>query len=146
MELYNLKPSSGSVKKRKRVGRGRGSGFGKTCGRGHKGLGARSSGNVRRGFEGGQMPLQRRVPKRGFTNIFSKSYAILNVERLNIFDADSVVEPNMLLEQRVIRKLHDGLKLLGDGEIKVPLTVRAHKVSKTAREKIEAAGGKIELL
>ncbi len=146
MELYNLKPSSGSVKKRKRVGRGRGSGFGKTCGRGHKGLGSRSSGNVRRGFEGGQMPLQRRIPKRGFKNIFSKSYAILNVDRLNFFEADSVVEPTMLLEKKVIKKLDDGLKILGNGELKVPLTVKAHKVSKTAREKIEAVGGKIELL
>ena len=146
MELYNLKPSSGSVKKRKRVGRGRGSGFGKTCGRGHKGLGSRSSGNVRRGFEGGQMPLQRRIPKRGFKNIFSKSYAILNVDRLNFFEADSVVEPTMLLEKKVIKKLDDGLKILGNGELKVPLTVKAHIVSKTAREKIEAVGGKIELL
>ena len=146
MELYNLKPSSGSVKKRKRVGRGRGSGFGKTCGRGHKGLGSRSSGNVRRGFEGGQMPLQRKIPKRGFKNIFSKSYAILNVDRLNFFEADSVVEPTMLLEKKVIKKLDDGLKILGNGELKVPLTVKAHKVSKTAREKIEAVGGKIELL
>lgn len=146
MKLNELKSSPGERKKRKRVGRGPGSGHGKTSCRGHKGQNSRSGGGVRPGFEGGQMPLQRRTPKRGFTNIFKKRYAVLNVRDLNRFDADSVVDPTALKEKGVIKKVYDGVKVLGTGEIKVPLTVRAHKISASATQKIEKAAGKVEVI
>jgi len=146
MKLDELKPSPRERGNKKRVGRGPGSGHGKTCCRGHKGQNSRSGGGVRPGFEGGQMPLQRRTPKRGFTNIFKKRYAVLNVSDLNRFDADSVVDPTTLREKRIIRKVYDGVKVLGSGEINIPLTVRVHKISASAAEKIEKASGKVEVI
>ncbi|HHV46307.1 MAG TPA: 50S ribosomal protein L15 [Tissierellia bacterium] len=149
MKLNEIRPSEGSkVKSRKRVGRGTGSGLGKTSGRGQKGQKARSGGGVRPGFEGGQMPLFRRTPKRGFTNIFAKEYAILNVEDLNRFDDNTVVTPELLIETGVINSRNDidGIKVLGNGELNKKLTVKAHKFSKQAAEKIEAAGGKVEVI
>lgn len=149
MRLHEIRPSEGSkVKSRKRVGRGTSSGLGKTSGRGHKGQNARSGGGVRPGFEGGQMPLIRRVPKRGFTNIFAKKYAILNVEDLNRFDDNTVITPELLIETGLVKgktKI-DGVKILGDGELEKKLTVKAHKFSKSAIEKIEATGGKAEVI
>lgn len=149
MKLYDLRPNKGGGSRpKKRVGRGIGSGLGKTSGRGHKGQKARSGGGVRPGFEGGQMPLFRRVPKRGFTNIFAKEYAIVNVEDLNRFPENTVVTPELLFEEGLVKKSKavDGIKILGDGDVKVKLTVQAHKFSKTAAEKIEAAGGKAEVI
>ena len=149
MKLNDLRPQfGGGTKKRKRVGRGTSSGHGKTSGRGHDGQKARSGGGVRPGFEGGQMPLIRRIPKRGFTNIFAKEYAILNVEDLNRFDDNTLVTPELLIGEGMVKrgKVIDGLKILGDGEVNKKLTVRAHKFSKTAAEKIEAAGGKVEVI
>jgi len=128
------------------VGRGIGSGHGKTSTRGHKGQLARSGGGVRPGFEGGQMPLQRRLPKRGFTNIFKKEYAIVNVRDLNIFEDGTEVTPEVLVKSGLVRKLGDGVKILGDGDLEKQLTVKAHKVSKTAEEKITARGGKVEVI
>lgn len=146
MELNTIKPPSGSRKKTKRLGRGRGSGHGKTACRGHKGQLARSGGGSSRGSEGGQMPLQRRVPKRGFTNIFRKEYEVVNIEKLNEFDGAAEVTPELMREKGMVRLNRDGVKVLGDGELKVSLTVRASRFSKTAREKIEAAGGKAEVI
>ncbi|HCX03847.1 MAG TPA: 50S ribosomal protein L15 [Clostridiales bacterium] len=146
MKLHNLKPSSGSKKKRKRVGRGTGSGLGTTAGRGMNGQNSRSGGGTKPGFEGGQMPLYRRLPKRGFTNIFQKEYAIVNLETLNQFDDNEEVTVELLLENKIIKKELDGLKILGNGEINKKLTVKAHKFSKTAKEKIEAVGGKAEVI
>jgi large subunit ribosomal protein L15 len=146
MKLNELKPGAGARKRRKRLGRGLGSGRGKTAGRGHKGQNSRSGGGVRPGFEGGQMPLQRRTPKRGFTNIFKKRFAIVNVEDLNGFDANSLVDPGALKEKGIIRKVYDGVKVLGNGDIQIPLTVRAHKVSSSAAQKIEKAAGKVEVI
>ena len=148
MKLHELRPQDGGTKKRKRVGRGTSSGYGKTSGRGHKGQKARSGGGVRPGFEGGQMPLIRRLPKRGFTNVFAKEYAIINVEDLNRFEENTVVTPELLIANGVVKrgKAIDGIKVLGDGEINKKLTVKAHKFSKTAAEKIEAAGGKAEVI
>ncbi|NLW40368.1 MAG: 50S ribosomal protein L15 [Tissierellia bacterium] len=148
MKLHELRPQDGGTKKRKRVGRGTSSGYGKTSGRGHKGQKARSGGGVRPGFEGGQMPLIRRLPKRGFTNVFAKEYAIINVEDLNRFEENTVVTPELLIANGVVKrgKAIDGIKVLGDGEINKKLTVKAHKFSKTAAEKIEAAGGKVEVI
>ncbi len=149
MKLNDLKPNAGGgTKARKRVGRGIGSGTGKTAGRGHDGQNSRSGGGVRPGFEGGQMPLFRRVPKRGFTNIFAKEYAIVNIEQLNRFAADTVVTPELLFSEGIVKKgkAIDGIKILGDGEVSVKLTVQAQKFSKTAAEKIEAAGGKVEVI
>lgn len=146
MKLHELKPAEGSKKERKRKGRGIGSGLGKTSGRGHKGQKARSGGGVRPGFEGGQMPLQRRVPKRGFTNIFKKEFALVNVEKLNIFEDGSEVTPEALVEKKIIKKIKDGVKILGNGELNVRLNVKAHGFTKTAAEKIEAAGGKAEVI
>lgn len=146
MKLHELKPRKDANKKRNRVGRGPGSGNGKTSGRGQKGQKARSGGNVRPGFEGGQMPLVKRLPKRGFTNPTRKEYAIVNVETLNRFAEDSVVTPEVLLEKRIIRKLQDGVKILGNGQLDVKLTVKAHKFSASAKEAIEAAGGKTEVI
>ncbi|HEY8363211.1 MAG TPA: 50S ribosomal protein L15 [Tissierellaceae bacterium] len=149
MKLNDLRPNEGGGSKpRKRVGRGIGSGLGKTSGRGHKGQKARSGGGVRPGFEGGQMPLFRRLPKRGFTNIFAKEYAVVNVEDLNRFPENTIVTPELLIQEGLVKsgKVVDGIKILGDGDVKVKLTVRAHKFSKTAAEKIEAAGGKAEVI
>lgn len=146
MRLEELKPANGAVKKAKRVGRGPGSGSGKTAGKGHKGQKARSGGVKPAGFEGGQMPLQRRIPKRGFTNIFRKHYAIVNLSDLaNITGADTVT-PETLKQNGVIDDVKDGLKVLGMGDFKVKLTIRAHKFSKSAIEKIQAAGGKAEVI
>lgn len=146
MRLDELKSPAGANKRTKRVGRGPGSGHGKTSTRGHKGQKARSGGGVRPGFEGGQMPLQRRIPKRGFTNIFKKEYAIVNVKDLNIFADGTEVTPELLIESGLIRKVKDGVKILGDGELEKSLIVKAHKVSKQAEEKITARGGKVEVI
>ena len=146
MKINELSPAEGSRKKRKRVGRGPGSGHGKTCCRGHKGQRSRSGGGVRPGFEGGQMPLHRRLPKRGFTNIFRKEYNILNVEDLNRFEPDALLDADAFKQAGLIKKMMDGIKLLGTGEITRPVVVKIQKVSKTAKEKIEAAGGKVELI
>lgn len=146
MKIHELKPADGSVKTPRRVGRGIGSGLGKTCGRGHKGQKARSGGGVRLGFEGGQMPLTRRVPKRGFTNIFSLKYTEINVSTLEAFDNDTVVTTELLKQLGIISKLNDGIKVLGKGDLTKKLTVSARKFSKTAREKIESAGGKVEVI
>ncbi|MBO8172782.1 MAG: 50S ribosomal protein L15 [Bacillaceae bacterium] len=146
MKLHELKPAEGSRKKRNRVGRGIASGNGKTAGRGHKGQKARSGGGVRPGFEGGQMPLFQRLPKRGFTNRNRKEYAIVNLDTLNRFEADSEVTPEVLIEKGIIKNVKDGVKILGDGELNVKLTVKANKFSQSAVEKIEAAGGKTEVI
>lgn len=146
MKLHELKPAEGSRKERNRVGRGIGSGNGKTAGRGHKGQNARSGGGVRPGFEGGQNPLARRLPKRGFTNPTRKEFAIVNLDTLNRFEADTTVTPELLLETGIVKNARDGIKILGDGEITVKLTVQANKFSQAAVEKIEAAGGKTEVI
>ncbi len=145
MRLGELKPPKGATKSRKRVGRGVGSGLGKTSARGQDGQNSRSGGGVRPGFEGGQMPLSRRLPKRGFTNIFSKVYATVNVSDLNRFNDGDVITAESLKEQKVIKKISDGLKVLGNGELKKKLTVKAVKFTKSAKEKIEAAGGSAEV-
>ena len=144
MKLYELSPAPGSAKKTFRKGRGTGSGNGKTAGRGAKGQNARSGGGVRPGFEGGQLPLYRKLPKRGFNNKFAVNYSIINVEALNKFEDGAVVDLNTLLEAKMIRKPLDGLKVLGKGELTKKLTVKATIFSATAKEKIEAAGGKTE--
>ena len=144
MKLHELSPSEGSKKDRFRVGRGHGSGNGKTSGKGHKGQNARSGGGVRPGFEGGQLPLYRKLPKRGFHNKFATKYAIVNVSELNVFEDGAVIDINALLEKKIIRKAFDGLKVLGNGDITKKLTVKASIFSATAKEKIEAAGGKTE--
>ncbi len=147
MKLHELKPAEGSVKKSKRVGRGAGSGLGKTSGKGEKGQNARSGGGVRPGFEGGQTPLFRRIAKRGFNNArFRKEYAIVNVEELNRFDENTVVTPELLLETGLITKELNGLKILGNGELSKKLTVKAHKFTLTAKDKIEKIGGKTEVI
>jgi len=146
MRLHDLAPAEGSSKKAKRVGRGIGSGRGKTSTRGHKGQNARSGGGVRPGFEGGQMPLYRRIPKRGFTNIFKKQFVAINVDELNRFDEDTKVTPELLVEKGIIKKIKDGVKILGDGQLDVRHHVVAHAFSETAKEKIEAAGGKTEVI
>jgi large subunit ribosomal protein L15 len=146
MDLSNLSPPKGSVKNRKRVGRGPGSGHGKTSCRGHKGQKARSGGKVRPGFEGGQMPLARRLPKRGFTNIFKKQYALIQVRDLMSFEKGSVIDPAVLVESGLVAKLLDGVKLLGNGDIDIPLTVKVHKCSQAAQAKIIAAGGTVEVI
>ena len=142
MKLHDLKAVEGSTKARKRFGHGPGSGTGKTSGKGEKGQNARSGGGVRPGFEGGQMPLYRRLPKRGFTNPFTKHFVTINVDRLNIFDNGTEVTPELLLERRVVSKLMDGVKILGNGNIEKSLTIAGCKLSKQAAEKIVAAGGK----
>ena len=145
MQLHDLKPAVGSSKANWRKGRGAGSGNGKTAGKGHKGQNARSGGGVRLGFEGGQIPLYRKLPKRGFTNCpFKKEYAIVNVEDLEIFEDGTVVTVQLLLDSKIIRKELDGLKVLGNGPLTKKLTVKAKVFSATAKEKIEAAGGKTE--
>jgi len=146
MRLHDLYPAEGSTKKAKRVGRGTGSGHGKTSTRGHKGQKARSGGGVRPGFEGGQMPLYRRLPKRGFTNIFKKVYEVINVDQLNVFEDNSRVTPELLIEKGFVKGAKDGIKILGNGELNVKLEVSAHAFSKSAIEKIEAAGGKAEVI
>ena len=146
MKLHELKPAAGAKTAPKRLGRGSGSGLGKTSGKGHKGQKARSGGGVRPGFEGGQMPLSRRVPKRGFTNIFATVYSTVNVSDLNIFEDGTEITAAMLKEMGVISKINDGLKVLGDGELTKKLTVKAAKFTKSAEEKILAAGGSIEVV
>jgi len=146
MKLHELSPARGSRKKRKRVGRGPGSGHGKTSCRGQKGQKSRSGGGPARGFEGGQMPLQRRLPKRGFTNLFRKEYNIINVEDLNRFDPNSEVDLTALKEKGLIRKKKDGVKLLGNGQVDHPVMIKVQRASRVAREKVEAAGGKIEII
>lgn len=146
MELNTIKPPSGSRRKVKRVGRGRSSGHGKTSCRGSKGQKARSGSKSARAFEGGQMPLQRRVPKRGFTNIFRKEYEVVNVDKLNVFENGAEVTPQLLCDKGIVRLKRGGVKILGGGDLNVSLTVRADGFSKTAREKIEAAGGKVEVV
>ena len=144
MKLHELSPAAGSAKDAWRKGRGPGSGNGKTAGKGHKGQNARSGGGVRPGFEGGQFPIYRQHPKRGFNNYFATNYAIVNVEDLNRFADGTVVDIDVLLATKIIRKPLDGLKVLGNGEITKKLTVKAAVFSATAKEKIEAAGGKVE--
>lgn len=147
MRLHELRPAEGSTRKEKRKGRGTASGQGKTAGRGQDGQKSRSGGGVRIGFEGGQMPLARRLPKRGFSNArFKKDYAIVNVEDLNIFENNTEVTPELLIECGLVRKLLSGVKILGDGELSVSLTVKASKISKSAEEKIVSAGGKVEVI
>lgn len=149
MKLNELRPNEGGgSKSRKRLGRGIGSGLGKTSGKGHKGQNARSGGGVRPGFEGGQMPLFRRLPKRGFTNIFAKDFATINIEQLNRFDENTVITPELLIQEGLVKKnkTNNGIKILGNGDLTVKITVQAHKFSKTATEKIEAAGGKVEVI
>ncbi|EAF0118469.1 50S ribosomal protein L15 [Listeria monocytogenes] len=146
MKLHELKPSEGSRKERNRVGRGTGSGNGKTSGRGHKGQKARSGGGVRLGFEGGQLPLFRRIPKRGFTNINRKEFAIVNLDVLNRFEDGTEVTPEVLVETGIIRNEKSGIKILSNGNIEKKLTVKANKFSAAAKEAIEAAGGKTEVI
>ena len=145
MKLHELSPAEGSAVKAWRVGRGTGSGNGKTAGKGHKGQNARSGGGVRPGFEGGQIPLYRKLPKRGFHNKFAKTYSIVNVDVFNKFEDGAVVDLASLMENKIVRKANDGLKVLGNGEITKKITVKAAVFSATAKEKIEAAGGKIEV-
>ena len=146
MKLHELSPAEGSTKKSFRVGRGPGSGNGKTAGKGHKGQNARSGGGVRPGFEGGQFPIYRQLPKRGFNNKWATNYVIVNVSALNVFEDGAVVDLAALLEKKIVRKELDGLKVLGNGEITKKLTVKAAVFSATAKEKIEAAGGKTEVI
>lgn len=146
MNLSELRPAPGARTKPTRKGQGIGSGLGKTAGKGHKGQKARSGGGVRPGFEGGQMPLQRRFPKRGFTNIFKKQITAINLDQLNVFEAGTEVTPELLKEAGVIKKIGDGVKILGDGTLDKALTVKVHAFSKTAAEKIAAAGGKAEVI
>lgn len=146
MKLNELSPAPGSSFEPKRKGRGIGSGNGKTAGKGHKGQNARSGGGVRPGFEGGQMPLHRRLPKRGFTNIFATQYVSVNVNSLETFDNGAVVDSKVLLEKRIIRKTGDGLKILGNGDLTKKLTVKAAAFSESAKQKIEAAGGTAEVV
>ena len=146
MKINDLSPLKGTRKQKKRVGRGPGSGHGKTSCRGHKGQKSRSGGSIAPGFEGGQMPLHRRLPKRGFTNIFKKEYALINIRDLNKFDPNSALDIDSLRHAGLVKGVKDRIKLLGEGEISYPLVIRVHKVSKTAREKIEAAGGKVEVI
>ncbi|EMK0894951.1 50S ribosomal protein L15 [Listeria monocytogenes] len=146
MKLHELKPSEGSRKERNRVGRGTGSGNGKTSGRGHKGQKARSGGGVRLGFEGGQLPLFRRIPKRGFTNINRKEFAIVNLDVLNRFEDGTEVTPELLVETGIIRNEKSGIKILSNRNIEKKLTVKANKFSAAAKEAIEAAGGKTEVI
>ena len=145
MKLHDLKPAVGATTAPKRLGRGTGSGLGKTSGKGHKGAKARSGGGKRPGFEGGQMPLTMRLPKRGFTNKFRTEYSTVNVERLNIFEDGEVVSPVELIQAGILKNVQDGVKILGNGEITKKLTVQANKFTATAKEKIEAAGGKVEV-
>ena len=146
MKLHELSPAEGAVQERKRKGRGIGTGNGKTAGKGHKGQKARSGGSVRPGFEGGQMPLQRRLPKRGFTNIYAKEYATVNVGSLEIFEDGTVVTVALLKEAGLVKQVLDGVKILGGGELTKKLTVQVTKYTQSAKEKIEAVGGKAEVI
>ena len=146
MKLHDLKPAVGATTAPKRLGRGVGSGLGKTSGKGHKGAKARSGGGKRPGFEGGQMPLTMRLPKRGFTNKFRKEYAAVNVDRLDIFEDGQVVTPVELIQYGILKNVQDGVKILGNGELTKKLTVQAQKFSASAKEKIEAVGGKAEVI
>ena len=145
MKLHELQPAIGSTTAPKRLGRGVGSGLGKTSGKGHKGAKARSGGGKRPGFEGGQMPLTRRIPKRGFTNIFRKEYAAVNVSALNVFEDGTVITNEALVEAGLVKKVLDGVKVLGGGELQKKLTVQVDKVTESAKAKIEAIGGKVEV-
>jgi large subunit ribosomal protein L15 len=146
MKLHELKPAAGATKDRKRKGRGVASGLGKTAGRGNKGQKQRSGGNPRPGWEGGQMPLHRRLPKRGFTNPFKKDFAVINLRDLNTFDSGTVIDEKELVRKGLVKGRHDGIKLLGQGEISIPLTIKLNAISRTAKDKIEAAGGSIEVI
>lgn len=146
MKLHEMKPAVGARKSRKRIGRGIGSGFGKTSGKGHKGQNARSGGGTRLGFEGGQTPLFQRLPKRGFTNINRKDYAVVNLDKLNLFDEGTEVTPELLLESGVVSNAKSGIKILGNGQLEKKLTVKANKFSATAKEAIEQAGGQTEVV
>ena len=146
MKLYELSPAAGSVKDVKRIGRGHGSGNGKTAGKGHKGQNARSGGGVRPGFEGGQMPMTRRIPKRGFNNIFATKYSVVNVSDLDQFVDGTVVDADLLKASGLIKKTNDGVKILGNGELTKNLTVKGAAFSASAKEKIEKAGGKAEVM
>ena len=146
MILNDLAPAKGQKKNRKRVGRGVASGNGKTAGRGNKGQNCRSGGGVRPGYEGGQMPIHRRLPKRGFKNPFKKVFAIVNVKDLNRFEADAVVDEVAFVKSGLVKGDRDGIKILGNGDLQVPVTVRVNRISASARQKIEAAGGKIEVI
>ncbi len=146
MELHKLTPAKGATRKRWRVGRGPGSGNGKTAGKGSKGQLSRAGSRTRASFEGGQMPLVRRVPKRGFTNIFRRTYAAVNVAQLNVFKTGSVVTPEELVRKGLIKRVVDGVKILAEGELSTSLVVRAHKFSEAAAKKIQAAGGTVEVI
>ncbi|NLN81992.1 MAG: 50S ribosomal protein L15 [Clostridiales bacterium] len=146
MKLHELSPAPGSVRESKRVGRGHGSGQGKTAGKGHKGQKARAGRGARLGFEGGQMPLQRRVPKRGFVNIYKTRYATVNIAELDVFVNGAVVDAQALKDAGLVKRTYDGVKILGNGEVKKSLTVKAAAFSETAKAKIEAAGGKAEVI
>ena len=146
MKIHDLSPLRGLRKRKKRVGRGPGSGHGKTSCRGHKGQKSRSGGNIPSGFEGGQMPIQRRLPKRGFTNIFKKNYTLINIKDLMRFGKNSNLDMEALRNAGLVKRERDRVKLLGNGEISYPVVIKVHKVSKAAREKIEAAGGRVEVV
>ena len=146
MKIHELSPAPGSKQTRTRVGRGLGSGLGKTSGKGHKGQNARAGGGVRPGFEGGQKPLYLRLPKRGFNNKFAKEYAEVNISELNRFENGTVVDPVQLIEAGVLKNVRDGVRVLGNGELQKAITVRAHGFTKSAAQKIEAAGGKVEVI
>jgi len=146
LELHGLKPAKGANKKRKRVGRGPGSGHGKTATRGEKGQKSRSGFSQKPGFEGGQMPLHRRIPKHGFTNKFAKEYAVLNVRQLNDFEDGTEITPELLTQKGLVKKGKDGIRILGEGELSRKLTVRAHHFSESAKQKIEQAGGSVEVV
>jgi len=146
MKLNELSPAPGSRKNRKRIGRGVGSGHGKTACRGSKGQNSRSGGGVRPGFEGGQMPIHRRLPKRGFINIFKKTYALINISDLTRFEIGSVVDEAALVRSGLVKGRYDGIKLLGKGELTLPLTIKVNAASKSAIEKVQAAGGKLEAI
>ncbi len=146
MKLHELRAAEGSTSKPKRKGRGTGSGNGKDAGRGMNGQNSRSGGGTRLGFEGGQMPLYRRIPKRGFTNIFKKEWTIFNVDDFNAFENGAVVTPELLAEKGMAKQVKDGIKVLGEGKLEKSVTIKAHKFSKTAIEKIESAGGKAEVI
>ena len=146
MKLHELAPAAGSKKTRTRRGRGLGSGLGKTAGRGQKGQNSRSGGGVRSGFEGGQMPLYRRLPKRGFKNVFAKEYAEVNISQLNRFEDGATVDPVALIEMGILKNVRDGIRILGNGSLEKKLTVIANGFTKTAEEKIVAAGGKVEVI
>lgn len=146
MNLHELSPAAGSTKESKRIGRGHGSGQGKTAGKGHKGQKARSGGSIRPGFEGGQMPLQRRIPKRGFNNIFAKNIVAINVSALEVFDNDAEVTAQAIIEKGIVNKEYDGIKILGNGTLTKKLNVKVAAYSESAKQKIEAAGGKAEVI